>query len=58
MCHPYGTNTQPNLGRVAMLRDMIPVRGRVLVRDDPKIARSRPTSSWQTLILRWLRVSV
>jgi thiosulfate dehydrogenase len=51
MCHPRAANThpetypkfQPQLGRVAMLRDMInwciehPVRGKVLAADDPKM---------------------
>jgi thiosulfate dehydrogenase len=51
MCHPRAANThpesypkfQPQLGRVALLRDMInwciehPVRGRVLAPDDPKM---------------------
>jgi cytochrome c len=51
MCHPRAANThpetypkyQPQLGRVAMLRDMInwciehPVRGKVLAPDDPKM---------------------
>ena len=51
MCHPRAANThpetypkfQPQLGRVALLRDMInwciehPVRGRVLAADDPKM---------------------
>jgi len=51
MCHPRAANThpesypkfQPQLGRVALLRDMInwciehPVRGKVLVPDDPKM---------------------
>lgn len=51
MCHPDAANThpetypkfQPQLGRVALLRDMInwciehPVRGRVLAADDPKM---------------------
>jgi thiosulfate dehydrogenase len=51
MCHPRAANThpesypkfQPQLGRVALLRDMInwciehPVRGKVLAPDDPKM---------------------
>ena len=51
MCHPRASNThpesypkfQPQLGRVALLRDMInwciehPVRGKVLAPDDPKM---------------------
>jgi thiosulfate dehydrogenase len=51
MCHPRAANThpesypkfQPQLGRVALLRDMInwciehPVRGKVLMPDDPKM---------------------
>jgi thiosulfate dehydrogenase len=51
MCHPRAANThpesypkfQPQLGRVALLRDMInwciehPVRGKVLAADDPKM---------------------
>jgi thiosulfate dehydrogenase len=51
MCHPDAANThpetypkfQPQLGRVALLRDMInwciehPVRGKVLAPDDPKM---------------------
>jgi thiosulfate dehydrogenase len=51
MCHPNGANTHPEtypkfqvqLGRVAMLRDMInwcienPVRGKPLADDDPKL---------------------
>ena len=51
MCHPRAANTQPEtypkcqpqLGRVALLRDMInwciehPVRGKVLAPDDPKM---------------------
>lgn len=51
MCHPRAANThpetypkfQPQLGRVAMLRDMInwciehPVRGKILAADDPKM---------------------
>ncbi len=51
MCHPNAANThpetypkfQPQLGRVALLRDMInwciehPVRGKVLAPDDPKM---------------------
>jgi thiosulfate dehydrogenase len=51
MCHPRAANThpesypkfQPQLGRVALLRDMInwciehPVRGKVLSPDDPKM---------------------
>jgi thiosulfate dehydrogenase len=51
MCHPHGANThpetypkfQPQLGRVALLRDMInwciqhPVRGEPLASDDPRM---------------------
>lgn len=51
MCHPHAANThpetypkfQPQLGRVALLRDMInwciehPVRGKPLASDDPKM---------------------
>ena len=59
MCHPDAANThpetypkfQPQLGRVALLRDMInwciehPVRGKQLAADDPNAcAPSRPTS--------------
>ncbi len=55
MCHPDAANThpetypkfQPQLGRVALLRDMInwciehPVRGTKLAPDDPQDARAR-----------------
>lgn len=51
MCHPHGANThpetypkfQPQLGRVALLRDMInwciehPVRGKAMAADDPRL---------------------
>jgi cytochrome c len=51
MCHPHAANThpetypkfQPQLGRVALLRDMInwciehPVRGKAFDADDPKL---------------------
>jgi len=55
MCHPHAANThpetypkfQPQLGRVALLRDMInwciehPVRGKALSSEDPKLRRAR-----------------
>jgi thiosulfate dehydrogenase len=59
MCHPNASNKHPEtypklrtqLEKVALLRDMVnwciinPLEGKELAEDDPKLRRSRPTSS-------------